>query len=90
MEFETGQRQRLKDLLGERDALSQQRARHNLTFAEHSFLEMAALGFRYKEMARHGHTVKAVKQAVYRARVKLGARNIAHAIYLATKDGIIR
>lgn len=88
MEFEVGQRQRLKKLL--EPIAPKQKTSHNLTFHELSFLQMVALGFRHKEMARHGHTVRAVKQAIYRARVKLGARNTFNAIYLATKDGIIR
>jgi len=90
VQFEAGQRQRLKGLLEEHDALSRRKANHNLTFVELSFLQMAALGFQAKEIARHGHTIRAVKQALYRARVKIGARNTPHAIYLAMKDGIIR
>ena len=89
MQFEAGQRQRLKELLAQ-NAPSRLKISHNLTFSEHSFLQMVALGFRAKEMARHGHTIRAVKQALYRARVKLGARTTTHAVYLATKDGIIR
>lgn len=88
MEFEVGQRQRIKDLL-EQNAPSRLKV-HNLTFIELSFLQMVAVGFLGKEMARHGYTIRAVKQALHRVRVKLGARNTPHAVYLAMKDGIIR
>lgn len=86
MMFERNQRERLEELLHPSNLLLQ----CDLSAMEIAFLNMVAMGFRPKEMARQGKTLRAVQESLYRTRIKLGARTTTHAVYLAMKDGIIR
>lgn len=53
-------------------------------------LRLVATGHTVEQTARAMHLSRsAVEKLLARARVKLGARNVTHAVYLAAKQGII-
>lgn len=61
-----------------------------LTRGQRQALELAALGFTSEEIGRALHfSAAAAGQALDRARWRLGARNIAHAVALAMAEGLL-
>lgn len=62
-----------------------------LTPAEETTLELVAHGHTYAEAAAIRFvSPETVKTQMYRIRWKLGAKNTAHAVYLAVERGYIR
>jgi two-component system, NarL family, response regulator DesR len=63
----------------------------DLTKVEHKALEMAASGVEMKEIARKfGYHRVTVRRLLKTAAGKLGADNTMHAIFLATRRGILQ
>lgn len=65
--------------------------RDELTLRETEVLQLAAMGRQMKEVARElGISLDTVKERHMHLRARLGARNIAHAVFIAVSRGYIK